>query len=102
VTLETRTFEPDQAALKRVEIFVQHYLPEAFGPVIYTKTCLYTMPPDRDFVIDTLPGYPNCFIAIGAGHAFKFASVIGKRSVNWPLMALHQPILNPFASTAPS
>jgi sarcosine oxidase len=61
-----------------VEIFVQHYLPEAFGPVIYTKTCLYTMPPDRDFVIDTLPGYPNCFIAIGAGHAFKFASVIGK------------------------
>ena len=78
VTAESRTFEPDQAALKRVETFLQNYLPEALGPIIYTKTCLYTMPPDRDFVIDTLPGYPNCFIAIGAGHAFKFASVIGK------------------------
>jgi sarcosine oxidase len=36
------------------------------------------MPPDRDFVIDTVPGHDNCFIAIGAGHAFKFASLIGK------------------------
>jgi len=25
-----------------------------------------------------LPQNPNCFVAIGAGHAFKFASVIGK------------------------
>jgi sarcosine oxidase len=78
VTAETRTFEPDQAALKRVESFLQQFLPEALGPLIYTKTCLYTMPPDRDFVIDTLPDYPNCLIAIGAGHAFKFASAIGK------------------------
>jgi sarcosine oxidase len=46
--------------------------------VLYSKTCLYTMPPDRDFVIDALPGYENCVVAIGAGHAFKFASLIGK------------------------
>ena len=78
VTAETRTFEPDLAAQERVESFLQQYLPTALGPVIYSKTCLYTMPPDRDFVIDTLPGHPNCFIAIGAGHAFKFASLIGK------------------------
>ena len=32
------------------------HLPTAVGPVLYTKTCLYTMPPDRDFVLDTLPG----------------------------------------------
>ena len=43
-----------------------------------TKTCLYTLTPDRDFVIDTLPERPNVCVAIGAGHAFKFASVIGR------------------------
>ncbi len=78
VTVETRTFEPDPAAQARVENFLQQYLPSALGPAIYTKTCLYTMPPDRDFVIDALPDQPNCCIAIGAGHAFKFASLIGK------------------------
>ncbi|HSE41934.1 MAG TPA: N-methyl-L-tryptophan oxidase, partial [Acidobacteriota bacterium] len=42
----------------------------------YTKTCLYTLTPDRDFVVDSID--KNCSVAIGAGHAFKFASVIGK------------------------
>ncbi len=48
------------------------------GPQIYTKTCLYTLTPDRDFVLDSLPGHPHVFAAIGAAHAFKFASLIGK------------------------
>jgi sarcosine oxidase len=42
------------------------------------KTCLYTLTPDRDFVIDRLPDRPNVCVAIGAGHAFKFASAIGR------------------------
>jgi sarcosine oxidase len=78
VTAETRTFEPNQAALDRLQTFLQKYLPTAVGSVLYTKTCLYTMPPDRDFVIDALPDHPNVFLAIGAGHAFKFASLIGR------------------------
>ena len=78
VTADTRTFDPDPAALQRVQNFLEQYLPRALGPIIYTKTCLYTMPPDRDFVLDALPGHQNCFIAIGAGHAFKFASHLGR------------------------
>jgi sarcosine oxidase len=73
-----RTFEPDEENFQRVCSFLDRYLPSARGPVIYTKTCLYTLPPDRDFIIDKLPDHPNVAIAIGAGHAFKFASVIGK------------------------
>jgi sarcosine oxidase len=46
--------------------------------VHYTRTCLYTLTPDRDFVIDTVPGHDGIAVAIGAGHAFKFASVIGR------------------------
>lgn len=77
-TAETRSFEPNPANAQRVENFLRKYIPSALGPVLYSKTCLYTMPPDRDFVIDTLPNYENCVVAIGAGHAFKFASLIGK------------------------
>ena len=36
------------------------------------------MPPDRDFVLDSLPEHPNVFVAIGAGHAYKFASFLGQ------------------------
>jgi sarcosine oxidase len=78
VTPNTRTFEPDMAALERVEQFLRRYIPGALGPIVYTKTCLYTLTPDRDFVIDTLPGQPNILVALGAAHGFKFASLFGK------------------------
>jgi sarcosine oxidase len=78
VTLETRTFQPDPATLDRVRTFVQRILPKASGPVLYSKTCLYTLTPDRDFVIDTAPDYPQIIIALGAGHAYKFAGIIGR------------------------
>ncbi len=54
------------------------YMPRAVGPILYTKTCLLTHTPDTDFVIDHLPGHPDCVIAIGAAHAYKFAAVIGQ------------------------
>jgi sarcosine oxidase len=78
VTAETRSFEPDPANSARVEGWARTHLPRALGPVLYTRTCLYTLTPDRDFVIDMVPEHPGIAIAIGAGHAFKFASVIGR------------------------
>jgi sarcosine oxidase len=58
--------------------FLEERIPGFLGPVLYTKPCLYTMPPDKGFVIDTLPEQPQIAIAIGAGHSFKFASLIGR------------------------
>jgi sarcosine oxidase len=78
VTADTRSFEPDQAALQRVKEFLARYLPTALGPIIYTRTCLYTLTPDRDFVLDEVPAHPEALIAIGGGHGFKFASLIGQ------------------------
>jgi sarcosine oxidase len=78
VTADTRTFDLDLDAFERLQIFMKQVLPGAMKKLLYTKSCLYTLTPDRDFVIDALPQNPNCFVAIGAGHAFKFASVIGK------------------------
>jgi sarcosine oxidase len=78
VTAETRTFEPDPLALERLERFLGAHLPGFRGPVVYTKTCLYTMPPDRHFVLDALPAAPHVAVALGAGHAFKFAALFGR------------------------
>jgi sarcosine oxidase len=75
---DTRTFEPDPDNDMRVRMFLARHLPAALGRTIYTKTCLYTLTPDRDFVVDFLPGTCNAVLAIGAGHAFKFASVLGR------------------------
>jgi monomeric sarcosine oxidase len=78
VSVDTRTFEPDLAALQRVQEFLGQFLPTALGPIIYTKTCLYTLTPDRDFIIDAVPEHSNALVAIGGGHGYKFASIVGR------------------------
>lgn len=78
VTPATRTFEPDPEALARVESFLVRHLPGAVGPPILTRTCLYTLTPDRDFVVDRLPEVPAISVLLGAAHGFKFASVLGR------------------------
>jgi sarcosine oxidase len=78
VTADTRTYEADPLRRKRQEAFLAEHLPGFGGPEVYTKTCLYTIPPDQHFVLDTVPGEPRVSVAVGAGHAFKFASLIGR------------------------
>jgi len=78
VTARTRTFEPDPVRIERYRDFLERYIPGFLGPELYTKTCLYTIPPDQNFVIDTLPEHPQISVAIGAGHAYKFAGLIGR------------------------
>jgi sarcosine oxidase len=77
-TTETRDFDRDEAAFGRVVGFLQRHLPGMVGPEIYTKTCLYTLTPERDFVIDRLPEAPGVIVGLGAAHGFKYASVIGR------------------------
>jgi sarcosine oxidase len=77
-TADDRTFDPDPEALDRVVRFLERHLPGALGPIIYTRTCLYTLTPDRDFVLDALPEHPEITVAIGGGHGFKFASLVGR------------------------
>ena len=75
---DERTFDRDERAFARLGDFMAAYLPAAVGPPIYTKTCLYTLTPDRDFVVDRLPGLPGVTVGLGAAHGFKFASVLGR------------------------
>jgi sarcosine oxidase len=68
----------DVAALKRVQRFVEYHLPSGFGPLRAVRACTYTMPPDRDFVLDRVPGHPSVLLALGAAHGFKYAAWFGK------------------------
>ena len=78
VTPETRTWELDAATLARTQGFMRRVFPSITGPAVLAKTCLYTMTPDRDFIIDTLPEYPQVALAQGAAHGYKFSSIIGR------------------------
>ncbi len=78
VTPETRSFDPNPATQQRCLDFVARYLPSGAGPLLYSRTCLYDMPPDRDFILDALPEHPGVLVACGAAHAYKFASQLGR------------------------
>ena len=78
VTVETRTFEPNERVRENLRGFLERYIPGSVGPELYTKTCLYDMPPDREFVLGALPEHPQISVFNGAGHGFKFASLVGK------------------------
>jgi sarcosine oxidase len=78
VTVDTRTFETNERVRDNLRGFLERYIPGSVGPELYTKTCLYDMPPDREFVLGTLPDVPQISVFNGAGHGFKFAGLIGK------------------------
>jgi sarcosine oxidase len=77
VTPTTRSFQPDAGAATRLRDFLEAHLPGMATRPLLTKTCLYTLPPDRDFVVDRVPGAPEVLVLLGAAHAYKYASVLG-------------------------
>ena len=60
----------------RLTEFVRSSIPGA-GPAIRVTRCLYTLTPDRDFVLGPLPGHDRVLVALGAAHGFKFAPWFG-------------------------
>jgi monomeric sarcosine oxidase len=77
VTQQTRRFEPDPGQTAEVAEFLARYLPGAAGPELVSKTCVYDLTADRNFILDTVPGHPRIGVFVGAGHAAKFVGLIG-------------------------
>jgi sarcosine oxidase len=72
-----RAITADDEALIRAAM--AEHMPAADGALRAASTCLYTMTPDGDFVVDRLPDHPNVIVASPcSGHGFKFAGVIGE------------------------
>lgn len=58
--------------------FLARFMPQV-GSLQFGKTCMYSMTPDEDFIIDRHPVHENIIIAAGfSGHGFKFASAVGE------------------------
>lgn len=63
--------------------FMCNYVKQRF-PGVYCKpsiveSCMYTLTPDENFVLDCIPGHPNIVFGIGfSGHGFKMAPVVGR------------------------
>jgi sarcosine oxidase len=66
----------DEAVLRAV---VERYFPDAAGPTLSLKACLFTNSPDEHFIIDAMPDIEQVVVAAGfSGHGFKFSSVVGE------------------------
>jgi sarcosine oxidase len=62
-----------------VDAFLRTYSTLPHWSPARAEVCQYTLTPDRHFVIDTHPGFPQVSVASGfSGHGFKFASVVGE------------------------
>jgi sarcosine oxidase len=66
----------DEAVIRSA---LKAHVPDADGALRAARTCLYTMTPDGDFILDRLPRCPRIIVASPcSGHGFKFAPVIGE------------------------
>ena len=66
----------DEAMIRAV---LAAHLPAADGRRLAATTCLYTLTPDGDFILDRLPGHEAIIVASPcSGHGFKFAPLIGE------------------------
>lgn len=75
-SLSREPTEEDEAALREV---LRETFPDADGPLLGLRCCMFTNTPDEHFVVDTLPGLPQVVVASPcSGHGFKFSSVMGE------------------------
>jgi sarcosine oxidase len=77
-TAADRSFEPDPQNQQQLTRFMARTFPGSPDRLVRTVTCLYTLTPDRDFVVDALPGCPEVVVGLGAGHGFKFVPTFGR------------------------
>ncbi len=67
------------ADVRPVSEFLQACLPSVRSQPAKHSVCMYTVTPDRHFVVDRHPEFPNVVIGCGfSGHGFKFTSVLGE------------------------
>lgn len=70
--------ELHDADVRPIASFLRNCLPGVRPQPTRHSTCLYTVTPDRHFVVDRHPEFSNVVIGCGfSGHGFKFTSVLG-------------------------
>ncbi|MGI8873299.1 MAG: N-methyl-L-tryptophan oxidase [Egibacteraceae bacterium] len=71
--------ELDPAARERMLAWMRERFPALAPTYAHGVTCMYTMTPDRDFLIGPHPANPAVLVAAGfSGHGFKFGPLVGR------------------------
>lgn len=79
VAPDQRADAPRAEVLDRLHRYLVDRLPDAAGPLMLAKTCLYTNTANEDFILDHLPGAPAVVVASPcSGHGFKFVPLLGR------------------------
>jgi sarcosine oxidase len=83
-TMDRECHSKDEQVLREA---IRKYFPDADGPTIAMKTCLFSNTSDENFILDLHPDFPEVSIAAGfSGHGFKFCPVVGEIMAD---LALH-------------
>ena len=77
VSPEQRSYDVDEPMQRRLADFMATTLPGS-GPPVRSVRCLYTLVPDRDFLLGPVPGHEAVMVGMGAAHGFKFAPTFGR------------------------
>lgn len=96
VTADDRPYDPDTLRLQELSDFMAATIPGS-GPAVRSKTCLYSLTPDRDFVLGAVPGCRSVLAGLGAAHAFKFAPTFGRLLAELATTGTCSEDISPFA-----
>lgn len=78
-TARTIRREVDAAEIEYLRAALDVYMPGASGSVTQVLTCMYTMTPDEEYIIEAHPGFPQVVYSCGcSGTSYKFSGVIGE------------------------
>jgi len=90
VNPDTRDGLPRPELTDTLRTFLETHLPGAAGPVMQTKTCLYTTTRTGDFIYDTYPESEHVLLVSAcSGAGFKFLPVHGEIIADWATGVRH-------------
>jgi len=69
----------DDAERDRLRAWLAALMPELGPTPVEGATCMYSLTPDRDFLLGPHPDNPAVLVAAGfSGHGYKFATLVGR------------------------
>ncbi|XP_077398150.1 peroxisomal sarcosine oxidase [Festucalex cinctus] len=94
---DQRDKQTDAADVDILRRYIARSLPGLIPEPAVVESCMYTLTPDRHFVLDRHPAYGNIIIGAGfSGHGFKFGPVVGKLLCELSLGEVPSYDLSPF------
>ncbi|XP_074496164.1 peroxisomal sarcosine oxidase [Sebastes fasciatus] len=94
---DQRDKQTDRSDIDILQRYIARCLPGLVPEPAVVESCLYTMTPDRHFVLDCHPAYSNIVVGAGfSGHGFKFGPIIGKLLCELSLGEVPSYDLSPF------